>query len=220
MNEDHISEDLHFMIEERQGRQDYIESWFNSVIGFQCSIIQYLLTSSKSRQLASHIQVHIKECLSNLHMSLSIILLQTWFHWKYSYTWTRFSFSSRVGHKKKKRKKKGKKEKKKKKSKEKNKSYCENQLAGAIGHELCLKTRQLARAKFTISSAISWWFQSFMVLQIILGSMLELDDVEFLKVHLPIDLVPSTSTLYLGSRLEIIWSALELAFINGKPPRW
>ena len=42
MNEDHISEDLHFMIEERQGRQDYIESWFNSVIGFQCSIIQYL----------------------------------------------------------------------------------------------------------------------------------------------------------------------------------
>jgi hypothetical protein len=34
--------------------------------------------------------------------------------------------------------------KKRKKSKEKNKSYCENQLAGAIGHELCLKTRQLA----------------------------------------------------------------------------
>ena len=83
MNEDPISD---FMIEERQGRQDYIESWFNSVIGFQCSIIQHLLTSSKSRQLASHIQVHIKECLSNLHMSLSIILLQTWFHWKYSYT--------------------------------------------------------------------------------------------------------------------------------------
>ena len=47
MNEDHISEDLHFMIEERQGRQDYIESWFKSVIGSQCSIIQYLLTSSK-----------------------------------------------------------------------------------------------------------------------------------------------------------------------------
>jgi hypothetical protein len=48
--------------------------------------------------------------------------------------------------------------------------------------------------------------------------MLELDDVEFLKVHLPIDLVPSTSKLYLGSRSEIIWSALELAYINGKPP--
>jgi hypothetical protein len=28
-------------------------------------------------------------------------------------------------------------------SKEKNKSYCENQFTGAIGHELCLKTRQL-----------------------------------------------------------------------------
>ena len=86
MNKDHISEDFHFMIEERQGRQDYIESWFNSVIGFQSSIIQYILTSSKSRQLASHIQVHIKGCLSNQHMSSSIILLQTWFHWKYSYT--------------------------------------------------------------------------------------------------------------------------------------
>ena len=57
-----------------------------------------------------------------------------------------------------------------------------------------------------------------MVLQIIFGSMLELDDVEFLKVHLPIDLVPSTSTPYLGSSSKTISSALELAYINGKPP--
>ena len=28
-------------------------------------------------------------------------------------------------------------------------------------------------------------------------------DVEFLKAYLPIDLVPSTSTNYLGSRLEL-----------------
>ena len=77
------------------------------------------------------------------------------------------------------------------------------------------------RAKFKISSKILWWFQYFiMVLQIIFGSMLELDDVEFLKVHLPKDLVPLTSTPYLGSISEIIWSALELAYINGKPPRW
>ena len=82
MNEDHIFEDLHFMIEERQGRQDYIESWFKSVIGSQCSILQYLLISSQSRQLVSHIQVHIKEYISNMHMSLAIILLHTWFHWK------------------------------------------------------------------------------------------------------------------------------------------
>jgi hypothetical protein len=57
-----------------------------------------------------------------------------------------------------------------------------------------------------------------MVLQIIFGSMLELVDVGFLKAHLPTDLVPSTSTPYLGPRSEIIWSALELAYINGKPP--
>jgi len=41
--------------------------------------------------------------------------------------------------------------------------------------------------------------------------MLELDDVGFLNAYLPTDLVPSTSTPYLGSRSEIIWSALELA---------
>ena len=57
-----------------------------------------------------------------------------------------------------------------------------------------------------------------MVLQIIFGSMLKLDDVEFLKVHLATDLVPSNSTHYLGSRLEIIWSYFKLAYINGKPP--
>ena len=64
------------------------------------------------------------------------------------------------------------------------------------------------RTKFTISYAIVWWFQYFItVLQIIFGSMLELADVGFLKAHLPTDLVPLTSTLYLGSRSEIIWSA-------------
>ena len=75
INEDHISEDLHDMISGSQGIQDYIESWFRAIIGSQCSILQYLLTSSQSRKLVSHILVHIKEYLSNLHMSLSIILL-------------------------------------------------------------------------------------------------------------------------------------------------
>jgi hypothetical protein len=37
MNGDHISEDLHGMIEGSQGRQDYIESWFKTVIGSQYS---------------------------------------------------------------------------------------------------------------------------------------------------------------------------------------
>lgn len=48
--------------------------------------------------------------------------------------------------------------------------------------------------------------------------MLELADVGFLKVHLPTYLVPSTSTPFLGPRSKIIWSSLELAYINGKPP--
>ena len=147
------------MIEERQGRQDYIESWFHSVIGFQCSIIQYLLRSSKSRQLASHIQIHIKEFLSNLHMSLSIILLQTWFHWKYSYTWTRFSFSSRVGHKKKKEKKR----KRKKRVKRKISPIVKTSLLAQLDMRFSWKLGNWWE-KFTVSSAISWWFQSFMVL--------------------------------------------------------
>ena len=86
MNEYHISEDLHDMIAGSQGIQYYIESCFRGVVRSQFSILQYLLISSQSRQLVSHIRVHIKEYISNLHMSLSIILLETWFHWKYSYT--------------------------------------------------------------------------------------------------------------------------------------
>lgn len=76
-------------------------------------------------------------------------------------------------------------------------------------------------SKFTISSVILWWFQFFiMALQINFGSILKLPDVGFLKAHLPTYIVPSTSTPYLGSRSEIIWSALELAYVNGKPPHW
>ena len=43
--------------------------------------------------------------------------------------------------------------------------------------------------------------------------MLALDDGRFLKSFLPINLVPSTSTPYLGLRLEIVrvpWSLNEL----------
>jgi hypothetical protein len=43
-----------------------------------------------------------------------------------------------------------------------------------------------------------------MVLQIIFGSMLELDDVGFPKALLPTDLVPSTSTLYLRIKIRDI----------------
>jgi hypothetical protein len=56
-----------------------------------------------------------------------------------------------------------------------------------------------------------WIFKSFCY-------MLELDDVGFLKALLPTNLVPSTSTPYLESRLEISYSTLWLVYINGRPP--
>jgi len=59
-----------------------------------------------------------------------------------------------------------------------------------------------------------------MVIQIIFGSMLKLAVVGFLKAHLPIDLVPSTSTPYLGSRSKIIWISLELIYSNDKHIHW
>jgi hypothetical protein len=48
--------------------------------------------------------------------------------------------------------------------------------------------------------------------------MLVLDDVGFLKALLPTNLVPSTQAPYLGSILEIYYTTLGLASINGRIP--
>jgi len=49
--------------------------------------------------------------------------------------------------------------------------------------------------------------------------MLVLDDVGSLKAFLPVVLVPSNSTLYLGSRSRDIYNALELVFLNDRFPQ-
>jgi hypothetical protein len=48
--------------------------------------------------------------------------------------------------------------------------------------------------------------------------MLILDDVGSLKAFLLVGLVPSTSTLYLGSRSRDIYNALELVCLNDRFP--
>jgi hypothetical protein len=70
-----------------QGMKDYIEEWFQTIIRPRNHfLLQHFLASNQSYQLASHIQTTIKVHLPYLDMSLFLILLRTWFHWKYSYT--------------------------------------------------------------------------------------------------------------------------------------
>jgi len=68
-----------------QGRHSYIELWFLTITDQEHHSLQQYLALSKSMQLVSHIQVHVKAHVSILHMILSIIFLCTWLHWKYSY---------------------------------------------------------------------------------------------------------------------------------------
>ena len=56
---------------------------------------------------------------------------------------------------------------------------------------------------------------SFIVLPLFLSELV-LTDVGFLKAHLSISISPSTSTPYLGYRLESILSTWRLACLNGK----
>jgi hypothetical protein len=91
MYEEHILEDLHGMVMEdieqgSQGNQDYIESWFKFVIGPQHSILQQFLASYHQSSWFLISLVFIKVYFSNLNMSIFVILLCTWIHWKYSYT--------------------------------------------------------------------------------------------------------------------------------------
>jgi len=60
---------------------------------------------------------------------------------------------------------------------------------------------------------------SFIVLPLFLSELV-LSDVGFLKAHLSTSLSPSTSTPYLGYRLESILSTWRLACLNGKFSRW
>ena len=54
-----------------------------------------------------------------------------------------------------------------------------------------------------------YWWEKFLIKFVILHEFFQIImylasvDVGFLKAYLPIDLVPSTSTNYLGSRLEL-----------------
>jgi hypothetical protein len=92
-----ILEDLHGMTKEdiqtsaneqiNQRHHDYIELWFHTIIGLKHHfILQQFLAPSQSKQLVPHIPVSLKAYLSNLNMSIFVILLRTWIHWKYSYT--------------------------------------------------------------------------------------------------------------------------------------
>jgi hypothetical protein len=84
-------EDLHIMMKESieiivDEYQDYIEIWFQEVIRPQYySLLQYLLMPKKVGWLVLHIQVITAVTFSYMDMSMFLILLRTWLHWKSSY---------------------------------------------------------------------------------------------------------------------------------------
>ena len=71
-------------------------------------------------------------------------------------------------------------------------------------------------AKFSINIVILYWFLILCNLQIIV--VLASVDVRFLKAHIPIGLIPSTTTHYLGLRLEKVYGTWEPACLNGRYP--
>lgn len=72
------------------------------------------------------------------------------------------------------------------------------------------------RTKFSINVVSLYWFLILCNLQIIV--VLTLVDVGFLKAHLPIGLIPSTTTHYLGLRLEKVYGTWDPACLNGRYP--
>jgi hypothetical protein len=85
-------DDLHSMMKESieiivDEHQDYIEIWFQEVIRTQYySLLQHLLMPKQVGWLVLHIQVINVVTFSYMDMSMILILLHTWLHWKSSYT--------------------------------------------------------------------------------------------------------------------------------------
>jgi hypothetical protein len=71
--------------EANQGYHDYIEHWFQTTIRLKQhhSFLQQLFASYHLKQLVPHVLVFIKVYCSNLNVSIFVILLLTWLHWKY-----------------------------------------------------------------------------------------------------------------------------------------
>jgi hypothetical protein len=85
-------EDLHSMMKESieiivDEHQDYIEIWFQEVIRPQYySLLQHLQMPKQVGWLVLHIQVITAVTFLYVDMSMFLILLRTWLHWKSSYT--------------------------------------------------------------------------------------------------------------------------------------
>jgi len=85
---DMVKEDIQISVDEQvnRGYQDYIEIWFQTTIKPQRYLLQQFFTSHHSKLLVSHVLVCFKTHFSNRNVSIFLILLRTWLHWKYSYT--------------------------------------------------------------------------------------------------------------------------------------
>ena len=74
-------------IKENKTDKDHFKIWFQLVIRLQHhSPFQHSLALNLYDQLIFHVQAFIKIYFSNLDVSLLMILLRKWMHWKFSYT--------------------------------------------------------------------------------------------------------------------------------------
>jgi len=70
-----------------QYHQDYIKHWFQTTIQSKYySHLQILFVSRLSKLLISHALVHSNSHMLNLSMNISLYLICTWLHWKFSFT--------------------------------------------------------------------------------------------------------------------------------------
>ena len=76
-----------------QCHQDYIEHWFQITIHWKYhSHLPILFISHLSKLIISHALVHANSYILNLSMNISLYMIYTWLHWKFSFTWRSTSF--------------------------------------------------------------------------------------------------------------------------------
>ena len=80
-------EDMQHYVEIELEYHDYIENWFQtSTLARHHSLLQKFLVLYHLQLLVFHAHIHFQVYMLNLSMNISLYLIHTWLHWKYSFT--------------------------------------------------------------------------------------------------------------------------------------
>ena len=80
-------EDMQHYVEMELEYHDYIEHWFQTTTPARHhSLLQKFLVLYHLQLLVFHAHIHFQVYMLNLSMNISLYLIRTWLHWKYSFT--------------------------------------------------------------------------------------------------------------------------------------